>query len=153
MVDFMEWRELGSKKLFHSFFFDQELVATTVFTPLKKVTSEETDSLSWTDKVVLLLHSVPSDSQKVLLDKILVACGLLPQQIFTQTCAIPIESIDQFVGARLILSFGALIGVDPDHQIHELKINTIPCLSLDRLESDASAKKLLWNSLKSTLLS
>jgi hypothetical protein len=88
----------------------------------------------------------------VLLNKITAACGLAQDQTHMHIGIFGQEDIPQFLGARLILSFGALTNIVPDHQAHSNGIKYIPCLPLGRLETDANAKKILWNSLKSSIL-
>jgi hypothetical protein len=151
MSDSENWASLGHNKLFNRLFFNEELISTSerIRKPLDS-TQEKTPS-PYSGKVMVLLAEEPSESQKTLLSKIFMACGLTDNQTATLIGLHSLDSIRQFVEARLILSFGALQEIEASHLLHQEQLNYIPCLSLGQLELDASAKKLLWNSLKSAL--
>ena len=100
---------------------------------------------------MVLLAEEPTQAQMTLLNKIFAACGLADDHTTIQIGLHTLHSIKQFVGARLILSFGALQEIEASHLLHQEQLNYIPCLSLSQLEGGAAAKKLLWNSLKSAL--
>jgi len=151
MSESENWASLGQNKLFQRLFFDQELISASE--RIQKLPDSTPDKMpsSYKSKVMVLLTEEPSQSQKTLLGKIFSACGLTDNQTTTLIGLHSLHSIRQFAGARLLLSFGALPEIEADHLLHQEQLNYIPCLSLGQLETDASAKKLLWNSLKSAL--
>lgn len=172
MSNISDWNSIRSHQLFQRFFFDEALFLASNPDPIQLETSTsvsantqsstpvdalaQSPSLNSTSvfegKVIVLLPESPTDTQHVLLNKIAAACGLAQDQTYIQIGICGQDDFPQFLGARLILSFGALTNFDPDHQVHSDGIKYIPCLPLGRLETDANAKKILWNSLKSSIL-
>jgi len=168
-----DWNSISSHQLFQRFFFDEVLFLASDPDLKQQETSTSVDaqaqsstpvdapaqppSLNATSvfegKVIVLLPESPTETQQALLNKITAACGLTQDQIHMQTGICSQDEIPQFLGARLILSFGALSNIEPDQLTHAHTTPYIPCLPLGRLETDANAKKILWNSLKSSILS
>lgn len=173
MTNTSDWNSIRSHQLFQRFFFDEVLFLTSDPNLKRLVTSTSVDAVAQSStpvdvpaqspssnstsvfegKVVVLVPDSPTETQQVLLNKITAACGLAQDQTHMHIGICGQEDIPQFLGARLILSFGALTNIVPDHQVHSDGIKYIPGLPLGRLETDANAKKILWNSLKSSILS
>ncbi len=173
MTNTSDWNSIRSHQLFQRFFFDEVLFLTSDPNLKRLVTSTSVDAVAQSStpvdvpaqspssnstsvfegKVIVLLPESPTETQQVLLNKITAACGLAQDQTHMHIGICVQEDIPQFLGARLILSFGALTNIVPDHQVHSDGIKYIPGLPLGRLETDANAKKILWNSLKSSILS
>jgi len=162
MSNTSDWNSIISHQLFQRFFFDEVLFLASDpdLRQLKTSTSVDAhaqlQSLNSTSvfegKVIVLLPDSPTETQQALLNKITAACGLAQDQIHMQIGICGQDDIPQFLGARLILSFGALSNIEPDQLAHAHTIPYIPCLPLGRLETDANAKKTLWSSLKSSIL-
>jgi hypothetical protein len=172
MTSISDWNSIRSHQLFQRFFFDEVLFLASDPDPRQLETSTSVGAYAqsstpvdapaqspclnstsiFEEKVVVLLPESPTETQQVLLNKITAACGLAQDQTHMHIGIFGQEDIPQFLGARLILSFGALTNIVPDHQAHSNGIKYIPCLPLGRLETDANAKKILWNSLKSSIL-
>ena len=168
-----DWKSIRSHQLFQRFFFDEVLFLASDPNLKRLETSTSVDAVAQSStpvdvsaqspssnstsvfegKVVVLVPDSPTETQQVLLNKITAACGLAQDQTHMHIGICGQEDIPQFLGARLILSFGALTNIVPDHQVHSDGIKYIPGLPLGRLETDANAKKILWNSLKSSILS
>lgn len=173
MTNTSDWNSIRSHQLFQRFFFDEVLFLASDPNLKRPVTSTSVDEVAQSSapvdvpaqspssnstsvfegKVVVLVPESPTETQQVLLNKITAACGLAQDQTHMHIGICGQEDIPQFLGARLILSFGALTNIVPDHQVHSDGIKYIPGLPLGRLETDANAKKILWNSLKSSILS
>lgn len=173
MTNASDWNSIRSHQLFQRFFFDEVLFLASDPNLKRLVTSTSVDAVAQSStpvdvpaqspssnstsvfegKVVVLVPDSPTETQQVLLNKITAACGLAQDQTHMHIGICGQEDIPQFLGARLILSFGALTNIVPDHQVHSDGIKYIPGLPLGRLETDANAKKILWNSLKSSILS
>lgn len=173
MTNTSDWKSIRSHQLFQRFFFDEVLFLASDPNLKRLVTSTSVDAVAQSStpvdvpaqspssnstsvfegKVVVLVPDSPTETQQVLLNKITAACGLAQDQTHMHIGICGQEDIPQFLGARLILSFGALTNIVPDHQVHSDGIKYILGLPLGRLETDANAKKILWNSLKSSILS
>jgi hypothetical protein len=162
MSNTSDWNSIRSHQLFQRFFFDEVLFLASdpdhknVETEAPVDAPAQPPSLNaasvFEGKLIVLLPESPTETQQALLNKITAACGLTQDQIHLQTGICSQDDIPQFLGARLILSFGALSNIEPDQLAHAHTIPYIPCLPLGRLETDANAKKILWSSLKSSIL-
>jgi len=167
-----DWNSIRSHQLFQRFFYDEVLFLASDPDLKQPETSTSVDAQAQSStpvdapaqppslnaasvfegKLIVLLPESPTETQQALLNKITAACGLTQDQIHMQTGICSQDDIPQFLGARLILSFGALSNIEPDQLAHAHTIPYIPCLPLGRLETDANAKKILWSSLKSSIL-
>jgi|GEM_PF-2085410 len=168
-----DWNSIRSHQLFQRFFYDEVLFLASDPDLKQPETSTSVDAQAQSStpvdapaqppslnaasvfegKLIVLLPESPTETQQALLNKITAACGLTQDQIHIHIGICGQDEIPQFLGARLILSFGALSNIEPDQLAHAHTIPYIPCLPLGRLETDANAKKILWNSLKSSILS
>lgn len=144
-------RELYKNKPFQALFYDETLILADGNGARAGQSGDTPRPDSWQQKLVLLLPAEPDGAALTLLEKILGACGLTLAQVFVHYGTLPMAAVQSFTGARLLLSFGALDGLTPDHQLHKSGVNFIATYALDRLETDASAKKMLWKSLKDAL--
>lgn len=152
MPKISDWGTIQSPELFQRLFFDEALIYASEHQrgPIAPLLAQS--PAPYAGKVIVLLPESPTDSQQSLLNKILSACALSQNQIETSYGIQTKDSIRTFAGARLVLAFGALSDIEPNHMEQQHDIKFIPCQPLGSLETDASAKKLLWNSLKKSLL-
>lgn len=104
--------------------------------------------VDWGGKVLVLTPEIPSESENILLQKVLSAVSLSANDFVHIQRSLQAKELIEFESAKIILSFGAVHDFAADHQVRSKRITVIISSPLHALEQDVEAKKKLWLSLK-----